>query len=224
MTRDCDTCRPLLDDLVDGLLDPRDQRRARRHAASCESCGATLRGLEALLDEVDGLPSAVEPPRDLWPAITSRLAEGSERRRSVAGLGWALRAAAALAFMALGAILSQLSTPTHPTPEAGPRLAGEPPAAPLAGERRADFALAEADYLRAKEVLWAVADTYPESLEPEAREVVERNLRIIDQAIRELRAALHDDPGNARLENLLLAQHRTEIDLLQRLALGTSEI
>ena len=58
---------------------------------------------------------------------------------------------------------------------------------------------------------------------PETREVVERNLRVIDEAIEELRQALAADPGNPQLENLLLAQHRTEIDLLQRLRKTTKE-
>ncbi len=217
--QDCQAIRPLLDDLVDGRLSAREQRRVRRHLASCEPCSEQLAGLEALLAEVDSLPLAIEPPTDLWGGIESRLSPKTGQGHTLHWRRWASRLAAAAALMTLGALLSQVLLP-------GTRRShDQPPVATAAtGERRADFALAEADYLRAKEVLWAVADTKPEVVSPEVREVVERNLKIIDQAIRELRSALQADPGNPQLENLLLTQHRTEIDLLQRLTLGTSEI
>ena len=47
------------------------------------------------------------------------------------------------------------------------------------------------------------------------------DLRVIDATIEELRHALAAEPGNQRLETLLLAQHRSEIDLLQRLRRAT---
>ncbi len=216
---DCEAIRPLLDDLVDGQLTASEQRRVRGHLAACESCSLHLAGLEGLLEEVDHLPLAIEPPSDLWSGIAPRLSPPARQDPAIRWSHWAGRAAAALALMTLGGVLSQVLLPGAEQAPTRPAVAEH-----SIGERRADFALADADYLRAKEVLWTLADTSPGEMSPEAREVVERNLRIIDQAIRELRVALQADPGNPRLENLLLTQHRTEIDLLQRLALGTSEI
>jgi hypothetical protein len=46
--------------------------------------------------------------------------------------------------------------------------------------------------------------------------VVERNLAIVDQAIREAEAALASDPGNAALEQMVLARYVQRLDLLRR--------
>ena len=212
------TCRqvePLLDDLVDGQLSRAARDGVRRHLAACESCTAHLASLEDLLERAAALPRAVEPPGDLWPGIAPRLAGRGSRRRAF-GLR---QAVAALLLMALGGLLSQVLWPGAATPEAADLRS----ASLAAIDRQADFALAEADYLRAKEVLWAAIFHAPPAESPETREVVERNLRIIDRAIEELRQALAADPGNPQLESLLLAQHRTEIGLLQRLRRATVE-
>ena len=221
------SCAPilaLLDDFVDGQLATRDHRRVGDHLAECEGCRMRFASLQGLLAEVSDLPRAFDPPGDLWSGIAPRLSARARPEPTGRWSGWAGRAAAAIGLMVLGGLLSQwlLSGPGEPAldPAVQQRVADQP----AVGERRSDFALAEADYLKAKEVLWAATDGNPELTSPEVREVVERNLRIIDQAIREVRSALQADPGNPQLENLLLTQHRTEIDLLQRLTLGTSEI
>ena len=45
--------------------------------------------------------------------------------------------------------------------------------------------------------------------------LVERNLQIIDAAIRESRAALERDPGNAELRELFAAAYRQKVELLR---------
>ncbi len=196
--------------------------------AGCEACAARLASLERLLREVDALPRSMSPESDLWPGIEPRLTEHrfAERRPVVAvrKWHWLQQAAAAVVFMALGGVLSQLLL--------SGRLVDLPaPIAAADGEQasEADFALAEArlalaeaDLLRAKEALWSAVYTSHDAASPETREVVERNLAVIAGAIRELRAALETDPGNHQLEGLLLAQHRSEIGLLQRLARARS--
>ena len=226
----CRRIAPLLDDLVDGRLSEAQQVDVSEHLAGCAACRERFNEVEQLLARVDGLPRSVEPPGDLWPAIAPRLLPRPPRAtESAAWPGWLRQAAAAMLFMALGAVLSQILLPGWRS-EPVAWLGGTPaPAAQLTTprdsiDRRADFAAAEADYLRAKESLWSAVYASRDTASQETREVVERNLRVIDQAIRELRQALQDDPGNPQLENLLLAQHRNEIDLLQRLALSTSEI
>lgn len=206
------TCRqaePMLDDLVDGQLSGETRRRLRRHLDGCESCAAQLASLEELLSRVADLPRATLPREDLWPRIAPRLAA----RSSVSPWPvWLRQATAAVLLMALGGVLSQVLWPGGEAPPAT-----EPRPALATFDPRADFALAEADYLRAKEALWAAVYHGRHVESAETREVVERNLRVIDEAIEELRQALAADPGNQQLESLLLAQHRTEIDLLQRL-------
>ena len=55
------------------------------------------------------------------------------------------------------------------------------------------------------------------SLSPATLEVVEHNLAVVDEALREIRRALRDDPGNALLSQLLSSTNQQKIDVLQRM-------
>ncbi len=217
---DCRRIEPLLDDLVDGRLSAGELRSVEAHLAACDACADQLASLEDLLAQVVALPRSIEPAGDLWPGIEPRLAP---RRRSAAAAGgwshWLRQAAAAVAFMTLGGALSQVVMPAWRggASHAGGTMAVAAQETDL-DSRAVDFAVAEADFLRAKEALWSAVYSGREGVSPATREVVERNLTVIAGAIRELRAALAADPGNHQLEGMLLAQHRTEIDLLRRLA------
>jgi len=245
---DLPTCAQVetwLDDLLDGQLSDERQGEASRHLAGCEACRDALGGLEGMRAEVASLPRSIDPAHDLWPEIASRLEPRQsgtrDGERSWMGrqfpstlpqswrLGW-WQAAAALFFMTLGAVMSQVILPgwtgSVDGPESSSITANRDTGGAVGAELewmdpRSEFVLAEAGYLRAKESLWSVVYN-SHAASPEVREVVERNLLVISEAIRELRAALQNDPGNQRLENRLLTQHRSEIDLLRRLA--SSEI
>lgn len=175
--------------------------------------------MRRLLAEAAELPRSIEPPRDLWPEIEARLGE----RRPPAAVAWrrfVYQAVAAIFFMALGAVLALALRPAE-RPEIGPGD-GDVRAASLAGV--SDFATAEAEYLRAKDQLWLLALSRRDELSPVAMRVVERNLRIIEAAIRDLRGALADDPENSQIEGMLLAKHRQGIEILQRLTMPPAEI
>jgi Putative zinc-finger len=234
MNHECHRVEPMLDDLADGQLTAAERRRVEAHLATCAGCRRQLASLEALLEQVDALPRSLPPGADLWPAVAARLT-ARPRRAASAWPAWLRQAAAAVVFMALGGALSQLLAPAW-RDSAWRGGAPEPVAEAARPTPDADFALAEtglclaeADLLRAKEALWAAvyssydATASPERLPAETREVVEHNLGVIASAIQELRAALEADPGNPRLEDLLLAQHRSEIGLLRRLT-RTAEI
>ena len=51
---------------------------------------------------------------------------------------------------------------------------------------------------------------------PEARASIDRDLRLIDQAIAELKAAIAADPNNPALRQLLASSYRQKIELLKR--------
>lgn len=222
-TMNCREAQALLDELVDGRLPADRERRVQCHLAGCEACRHEEAAIRRLLEAAAALPRSVDPPADLWPEIVPRL---RVRRFAAVALGgwrgtwrgWLLQAVAAVAFMGLGAVLSQLLT--APATEPGPPGGGEPGAVRTADAESAEFVWIEAEFLRAKEDLWRSAYRGSRGLPPATQKVVERNLRIIDNAIRDLRQALEDHPGDHQLENLLLANHRKEINLLQRLARG----
>lgn len=229
----CEDAEPRLQDFVDGHLGAVEERRMRAHLAGCQGCRREERELRQLLTRVAELPRRIEPPHDLWPGVAERLGErpagpaelGDASRmhaaRTLAGpwtrwtpRQWLLQAAAAVVFMVAGAGLSQLLS--SPTPESQTSARGEGSPAAVAASLELDAV--EAEYLRAKDALWLLVYSRREEVPPVKLEIVQRNLEIIDGAIRELREALAEDPGNLRLEHHLLAQHRRSIELLQRLA------
>ena len=54
--------------------------------------------------------------------------------------------------------------------------------------------------------------------------VLERNLQVIDDAIREARAALENDPANALLNAHLASARQRKLNLLRRAALITEGV
>lgn len=223
-TMSCREAQALLDERVDGRLPAALERRVREHLAGCETCRHEEVAIRRLLDAAAELPRSLEPPADLWPGIAPRLRARRFAAFTLAGSGrrwrgWLLQAVAAGVFMALGAVLSQLLI--APASEPGSPERGEPGAVRTVATAPTEFEMIEAEFLRAKEDLWLTAYRGSRGLAPVTQKVVERNLRIIDEAIRELRGALETNPGDRQLENLLLAKHRKEIHLLQRLARGS---
>jgi hypothetical protein len=186
-----------------------------------------------LLAALRELPRTAAPERDLWPGIEPRLAPRAAPRATLFGFrGWPVQMAAAVLLMVFGGVLSQLLWPsaasvpvasmsTASMSTASVPNASVPEVAPAGSGVR--FELAETEYLRAKESLWLAVVARRDELSPVTLKVVERNLRIIDEAIGELRRALAEDPGNRHLESLLLANHRRSVELLRRLAHGAAE-
>ena len=223
LTEECAKLELLLDDHVDGSLDPALAARVEEHLAACPRCRAEVDDLRSLLAATAALPRSLDPGHDLWPGIARRLeprttaAAGSPSLRPSSGRPrWWLQAVAALLLLAVGGLMGRLLPAAKVVDSAGSPV-GEARLAAWDGAGDG-FGLAEAEFLRAKESLWLLALKRQDELSPVTRKVVARNLRILDQAIAELRTALEDDPGNQELENLLLDRHRRGVDLLERLA------
>jgi hypothetical protein len=211
----CEQFRTRLEELEDGLLDPVQAAAVTAHVAGCEPCRRELAGLHELARRTRGLDRSIEPPRDLW----SEIADAIGRRRVAAGrFGGGRRAAvwaaAAAAVVAVAVVVGYLagrqgSSPTPPAPGQAGRVL------------RASLALdevdaAEEEFLRAREQLMAALAGRRDTLSPGTLEVVESNLRLIDQAIEEIAAALAEDPGNSALAHRLTAAYRRQIEFLQR--------
>jgi len=194
-----------------------------------------------LMAQVAALPTDLEPPRDLWPAIAARLeprspASGDQApadRRWISG--WARQALAALLSAAVGAVITWMSLgggalgggalgggrEASPGPGPAPDAQAAPASYQPAAEKGDDYRLVEADYLRAKEALWVSVYARRDQFSAETLDAVEKNFAIIDRAIYDLRQALDQDPGNPRLEHELYRNHRRGLDLLRRLADST---
>ena len=221
----CAEARERLDDHVDELLDAASSRELEAHLEGCAGCRAELRELRRLLAEAAALPDEIEPPRELWDGIASRLEPRGRvlpfapSLRRWAFLAPPLAAAAALA-LAIGlGLRSGPATAPFPAPGPGQSPVATTPslqAASLGGA--ASLEQAEAEYRRATEQLLESLRSDPRALPPGTLEAVEKNLSDIDRALGEIRAALGKDPENAQLARLLNGTQRRKLQMLQSVA------
>ena len=152
---------------------------------------------EGLARLVAKLPQSIEPPADLWPGIRARIAPA----RRVSWRAWQL--AAALLLVALSSFVTW-SLMRRQVPEAPVVVVGE------------DVHAIE-QYASAAEQM-ATALAAPSALTDETRELLQRNLRLIDSVIADCRAALAADSSNAALRELLGGAERQRLDFLRQAA------
>lgn len=211
-----------LNDYVDGLLPTEEQRSVERHLEQCATCRAELQGLHLLLSDLAAIPREFAPARDLRPAIAARTGRRRALRVDLGGIGrhslWSLRyalAAAAVLLVVASSVVTRLLVERGPGAPGG-HVATSPPLASAASATLVEFRSAEARYLRAIAELQAALDRQRATLTPQTVELLERNLRIIDRAIRESRAALTADPSNLELTRMIMATYEQKLGLLRR--------
>lgn len=186
----CNEVRDRIDDAIAGRLAPAELASVEAHVAGCAECGADLEAARALAMPLAQLPRAIEPPPAVWHGIEARI--HPVRRRTLPAI------AAALVLMAASSaatVLIMRDTPSDVV-SAVPAL--------------------EADYIEQAAALSGVLGAERGRLAPETIETLERNLRIIDEAIAESRAALEADPGDPDLRLLLRASHEQKVALLEQ--------
>ena len=196
----CNAIRDLIDGFVAGTLSTGDREAVERHLTSCDECRADVAAARALAAPLAALPTAIEPPRDLWPRIERRIAPSPVRSRFMA-------LAAALALVAGSSGVTWLVMRDD-----------APPAAASTDSVATGVRVFEARYVEQARTLAGLLERERGRLAPATVEVLERNLAIIDAAIAESRAALAADPSNPALETLLRAGHEQKVALLEQAA------
>jgi hypothetical protein len=211
-----------LDDLVDGSLSEDARRAVETHLEACAVCRADLAARRALLNHAAALPRRIEPERDLWPDVRSRLEgrEESERARRWGrprSVPIPALAAAAVVLLVAGAAALTLWLAGSGGPAGASRTAARavPGAGPDAVTLVADWRALEGEYEGAANELQQTLDEIGDQLLPETRRIIEQNLRVINEAIVESRAALERDPANRELELVLRSAWSSKVELLQ---------
>lgn len=240
----CERTEERIHDYVDGELPEDVRREMERHVAGCARCAEEVEALRELQARVADLPREMRPPRDLWPGIEERIGGASSARdadRSPRGTAdrtsgrsatarpsaaererpfwtrpWQL-AAAALILVVLSSGITALLLPSGRTVVSLPG-ATVPAAEGTAPSRVRD---AELEYLHAVEGLLLELDRQRDEIAPETLMVVEKNLEIIDEAIRRTRTALEVDPDNRELARLLSSAYERKVEMLRRAGAGT---
>lgn len=213
-----------LSEYLDGELGDVERAALEAHLDECGECRTTLdelRAVVALAGALDDRP----PASDLWPAIAERIAGGAHEVTVVDATAWrrarARRislslpqlAAAAIAIMLLsGATVWLALSRSGVAPATSVATSTEPAngsvflAAHHPGPAY-DQAVAE---------LEKILEKGRDRLDPSTIEVLETNLRIIDQAIEEARLALERDPMNVYLNRYLADNMNRKLQFLRR--------
>lgn len=178
-----------LNGYVDGTLAAGDRAEVEAHLVECTECRAVVAELRDLQSAARSLPQSIEPKRDLWTGIETRLT-----RR-----GWRRFALAAAAIVILAFALYRLL----------------PPSPTFYRPAEEGWVAVQADLDRSTDQLARILATERDRLNPETIALLERNLRIIDAAIAESRAALARDTANVDLQRLLAAAAHQKVELLQ---------
>jgi len=192
----CDEIRDRLDPYLAAALDPKERAAVGAHLAECADCRADLEASRFVADRTASLRRDIAPPADLWAGIAPRLA--APRRRLSLPIGW-LAAAAVLLIAGSSAVTVAVLRRS---------AVGVDPV----------FASTEARYQQAALELDGLYQRVRDSLAPDTRVVLERNLAVIERALGEARAALRADPANRTLEAIVVSAWRRKIDFLERAA------
>ncbi|MDP1569904.1 MAG: zf-HC2 domain-containing protein [Vicinamibacterales bacterium] len=213
-----------LSEYIDNELTPADRAACEAHLAGCAGCRDTVTAIVALTAHAQRLPDR-GPGVDLWPAVLARLTPVAPAATPMAARRWSLSlgelALAATLLMAVSAGLGWLAAQR---PGGGGQedavIAVSEPSTVSDDVQLASFA--DEDYDAAVTDLELVLLEQRDELDPQTVRVIERNLQTIDEAIRQARQALDDDPANPYLHSYLVDSRRRKLDLLRRATLLTT--
>jgi hypothetical protein len=165
------------------------------------------------------LSPAIEPARDLWPAIEARInAERGTAGAAPRATRWPvlpprwLAAAAMVASVAVGVWIGRSLLPGGPAPARAP-VAGAAAVSSTATTFNVGY-VSDPRYQRDRTALLQTLQARLAALPPPARAKVTASLAAISQAKQDLEGALGKDPSNALLQELLVNTYQDEMRVL----------
>jgi hypothetical protein len=177
--------------------------------------------LERLDAQARRLPVDIPPERDLWPGIAARIAEAPAPESGPRDWRMVGAIAAAVALVAVSSMVTLwVAGPREPAvvavPSAPSGMTRQARTIPGGATFGPDVSLGP-KYERARQQLSRDLDEQLSALPPESRDVVEKNLAQIRQALSEINSALAEDPGNLLLQQLLMAAYQDEMSMLMEM-------
>ena len=204
----CDDILRCLDEYLDSGLSPAEAHEVRAHLKQCAACRDVERGTRAVLNQAAALPKALPPQRNLWQGIAERIDRPAAFAQAPRRVAWRPRILSMAAVVVLCVALAYAPRPTR-APGANTH---RPPALSTVVHA------AELEYCEARTELMAAIDARGGALSSETMQTVEESLRLIDDAVAEIRVALEDDPENPQLMRMLMATHEKGLNLLGKAA------
>lgn len=208
---------------VDDEMGREERADLEEHLGACAECTATVEDLRRIVGRARALRPAA-PTNDLWPGILERIEAGpdvvpigvaAEQRRRRFAFTVPQLAAAVVALLITGALGASVAfrAEAPPAEDAAPVAVQPDPVSPgglLVGNTEVEA--------RVKQ-LEATLEAARGQLDIETIAVIEKNLAIVEVALREAEEALARDPSNAYLRAHLDRTLRTKVDVLERATL-----
>ena len=231
------------DDLLRGVLSPRERREVEEHLASCSACAEEFALVRALLEGAEALPREIEPTRELWAGIEARIVELEHAEASPdASLalptparpllprwlaGFRPRLALVTTLAAAAIVLALTRWPSgEPEPEPTVEVVVDRPDAPASGRFQvaSDAPIFVASLVRGLEMqcvgaareLRASVDRSDSPLDAAMTGALESDVQLLDRAIAETRSALEGDPEDPNLLHMLTSQYQRKLSLFQQ--------
>ena len=213
-----------LSEYIDGELPSADTEALEAHLLECADCGRTLHELRAVVARAAHVIDR-PPENDLWQGIAARIAQGEmaaapKKRGFTFSISQLIAAGVVLMLLSGGSMylyLTRTQTPQFASQTAAPAT---DPAAVTTDKAVARPVMVEspaaANYNVAINELEGALRDGRARLDTGTVRVLEANLRTIDNAITEARAALGRDPGNPYLNRYLDQTMQKKIQLLRR--------
>jgi anti-sigma factor RsiW len=201
-----------LSEYLDGNLTHAERTTLEAHLAACGACRQTLGELRRVVARAQALDDR-PPAADLWPGIAEHIGVVSLARRARRRLSFTVPqlAAAAVVLTFLSAASVWLALRNRPT---------LPPTAPGTTAVMSNVGMSPLDARTAASVA-ALEQTLARNrdrLDTATVRVIEKNLGIIDRAIRDAQSALAADPANPYLNQHLAQETRRKLELLRQAA------
>jgi hypothetical protein len=201
--------------IVDDALPPDRARAAEAHLATCTECADDIARLRSIMARYRQPSTPDESAEELWPSIRARIENEKvvplEPNQTPRRHRWpTVRHVMAVGVLAAGIMLTViLLRPSRRIPIEQPTGASDTTALRLVSDSVRSYEDETRILLNRLEVQRAL-------MRPDAVESIDRDLKVIDDAIAELKQAIANDPRNPALRHLLAASYRQKIDLLKR--------
>ena len=215
---ECGRYSALIGDLVDGPIEASAQRELDEHLAVCPACRAVLADLRDIRGVAGRLPDYTPRP-EVWSGIARRLETELASRPRPFWTG--ARVALAMAATLLVAVASSMWLMRGPAPATQGGAATATPAAVIqsTGDLVQDvdehLRIADEHYVKAIAGLEQVVQSDQAALDPAVAATLQKNLGVIDQAIRESREAIKTQPNSRVVQTSLFEALRQKVALLE---------
>ena len=170
--------------------------------------------------ELRALQRDVPPPRDLWPGIEAAIRDGDSTPRPQPAAArwrpprWALGLVAGVALLANGIWIGRVLLPPAQSPAMANTMAATTTAPAVLSV--ASFTPGPA-YEAARAAQLAQLPARLAALPQSTRDQVQLSLETLQRSIREISAALGQEPANALLHSLLIDAYQEEMRVLTTL-------